>query len=742
MSRTLNSIGQAAVKYCELGFGIFPCVERGKRPAMKHGLNDWFDDPKGAAELWEEYPDFNVGITCGEPSGGLVVIDIDRKPGADGWETLKRWEREHGELPETVTATTGSGGKHLYYRAMGERVAPSVNQELGVDIRGEGSYVVAPPSVHECGSLYEWDYAPWEDGAEIADADANVMAFISFVRPTVAAGGTDGESFVLPETIGKGGRDNILYKYACSLRAKGYEHAQIRTIVAAENIIRCKPPLTDAEIDRICGSACKHAPGLSPEYAAKATRKQAEAVSAETEADAAEADEEIPNFRKGGKPNGAIIPNILARIVMERHLARYIDGAPAVWTGRRWEYGDRAIAQCVLNLADDAKKADRSEIVSYIHTKAPSVSSDNSFDGRYYVSFKNGAFDVMEGCFVEPNPSMYITYTLPVELDLEQGPNEADEFLRAVSGGDADVMQALAEVIGACMCPKRILSQAAMLIGRAGGAKGKASNGKSTYLNWVRAILGTENVSSLDIATLGQRFQAGRIVGKAANLGDDIPDGFLRADELSIFKKLVTGDSIYTDVKNSEGFEFRSSATVVFSMNSVPRLSDTTDGIFRRLGFIPFRANFRPGTPGYDPHIAEKLARPEVLRRGALIGLMALHGLIASDGLLHPVPDMVAEVEEVRQDNDSVLRWIADCGISDTWLQGRSVGSAYKAYTDWCEESGERSPYSRRSWVTKLKESVDRLTLLTLSDCAQIDTASKYNSQTGKNERVFVMFNS
>lgn len=738
MSNTLNAIGQAAVKYCELGFGIFPCVERGKRPAMKHGLNDWFDDPVDAADVWGQFPDFNIGITCGDPSGGLVVIDIDRKPGADGWETLRRWEREHGELPETVTATTGSGGKHLYYRAMGERIAPSVNQELGVDIRGEGSYVVAPPSVHECGSLYEWDYAPWEEGAEIADADANVMAFISFVRPTVAAGGTDGEAFVLPETIGKGGRDNILYKYACSLRAKGYEHAQIRTIVAAENIIRCKPQLTDAEIDRICGSACKHAPGLSPEYAAKAARKQAEEDSADKEADAAEVDEEPINVR--GK-RGGIQHNAVARLILRDYHARTIDGAPAVWTGKRWEFGTRAINRCVLAIVDDARKQDKAEVQSYIMDRAPSVTSDNAFDGRCYVQFANCTYDVLSGETVEPNPSMYVTYTLPVELDLEQGPNLADEFIASLTGGDADVGQVLAEVIGAAMCPRRVISQAAMLIGRAAGAKGKASNGKSTFLNWLRAILGTDNVSSLDIATLGQRFQAGRIVGKAANLGDDIPDGFLRGEELSMFKKLVTGDSIYTDVKNGEGYEFRPSATMVFSMNAVPRLSDTTEGVFRRLAFVPFRATFRPGTPGYDPDLASKLAQPEVLRRGALLGLMALGGLIRNGGKLHPVPDMVAEVEEIRQENDSVLRWFADCCVSDDYLQGKSVSSVYKEYTDWCEESGERSPYSRKKWVAKVKEYADRLTLFTFSECVQIEVKPQYSTQTGKTERMFRVYN-
>ena len=123
------------------------------------------------------------------------------------------------------------------------------------------------------------------------------------------------------------------------------------------------------------------------------------------------------------------------------------------------------------------------------------------------------------------------------------------------------------------------------------------------------------------------------------------------------------------------------------------------------MAFIPFRKRFSPGTDGYDPHIAEKLAQPEVLERGALLGLMALGDLIRR-GTLTTIPDMAAEVEEVRQNNDSVIRWIVDCGITGDQLVNRVIETVYGEYKQWCEDSGERSPYARRTWTAKVKENV------------------------------------
>ena len=648
----LSELGKAAVWYAENGFAVFPLRARGKRPATQHGVNDWTDDAESVRKWWEKHPDHNIGIACGTPSGGLLVLDfdVDEEKDKDGLATLYAWERSHGELPETAVAITGRGGMHYLYRTDRTNIHPSANPDLSVDVRSDGSYIVAPPSVHENGRRYEWQDSP--EDTPIATANGNVYDFLDHVQRN---GGHDetrkpNGKFKLPDEIKQGGRDNTLYRYACHLRAIGRSDEEITASVAGVNAMRCKPPMPAEDIERIVRSACRH--------------------------DQGDDGEREPGIGKPGTgseairgPRGGLQTNALAKRVMRVNLARIIDGAPAVWTGTRWEFGPRAINRCVLDIADDAKKQDKAEVVSYIMDKAPNVSSDSSFDGRYYVQFSNATYDVLADEVVEPRPEMYIIATLPVALNLDAPPNLADRFLASLANGDAEVRMALAEVIGACMCSKRCISQSPMLIGRAGGGAGKASNGKSTYLNWVRAIIGNGNASSLDIATLGQRFQASRVVGKLANLGDDIPDGFLRGEELSTFKKLVTGDAIYTDVKNSEGFEFRPSATMVFSMNAIPRLSDTTDGVFRRLYFLPFRRRFSPGDADYDPDMASRLAQPEVLERGALLGLMALGDLIRR-GELTPIPDMVEEVEEVKKDNDSVARWLFDASVTLADIDG------------------------------------------------------------------------
>lgn len=728
-----SPLAEAAHDYVERGLAIIPLGVGKKEPVTKSGLNDWTDNP-GQIDVWwgqgehagkRGNPRYNIGMACGQVSGGIIAIDLDcHSDDANGLHFLRDWEVEHGKLPETWTQITGSGGKQLFYR-VGQDVRNSANGEIGVDVRGNGGYVVLPPSLHPCGECYEWSISP--DDMDVADADDKVYDFIRAVSKTKKrSDGWNAEKTGIPSEI-TGNRNDTLFSLGRSFLSRGSGHDEVATLIRSLNATICRPPLPADEVEKLIGSINSKEPGNAERDARNG---------GVTAADIAELESRHGPLHGS---RGGLNSNVLARMVMDRNLARIIDGAPAVWTGEHWEFGSHAIGKCCLEIADNAKKADKSEVMSYIMDKAPHVSADNSFDGRHYVQFKNCTFDVMDWREVEPSPSMYITNKLPVELDFTIGPNEADAFLDSIADGDADVVAALKEVMGACMCSKRVLSQSPMLIGRAGGASGKASNGKSTYLNWLRQILGTENVSSLDIATLGQRFQAGRVVGKLANLGDDIPDGFLKGDELSMFKKLVTGDAIYTDVKNGDGYEFRPTASMVFSMNAVPRLSDTTDGIFRRLAFIPFRNRFAPGLPGYDPNMAAKLARPDVLKRGAALGLLALGELIERGGLT-PIPDMVAEIEEVKQDNDSVTRWLFEECVSVADVDKRPTATVFNEYFDWCKGAGERNPCSLRTFSSRMcgiQALYDNAT--EGSTCMQIGVfiATKQKKHAGKNLRTF-----
>lgn len=691
---TLTELGKAAVWYAGHGFAVFPLGTRSKKPITTGGLKNWTDDPENAAECWTMFPNSNIGLVCGMPSHGLLVIDLDVSDEKDGMATLREWEKANGELPETAESITGSGGRHLFYRTDRTGIHPSVNHELGVDIRSDGSYVIPPPSIHPSGELYEWWADPRDVG--IAEADGAVYDFIDYVQRN---GGQDelkkpNGKFRLPDKIPKGARDDTLFKFAAHLRAIGRSDEEIFTNVAGANVTRCDVPLEQSEVERIVKSACRYDRGGDAETDQREVGKPGRS---------------LPSSSSGGDaesfigPRGGIDTTALGMYIIDKRMARIIDGAPAVWTGTRWDFGARAIKRATVAVCRKAKIKDKNEVLSFVMDSAPRVSSSNAFDGRYYVQFADCTYDVLSGECVTPEPSMYIIGTLPIALDMDAPIGLADSFIDSISAGDDAVKTHLCEIIGAAMCSSRIVSQAPMLIGRARGGAGKAANGKSTFINWLAAIVGSENVTSLSIDDFGNRFNKGMVVGKLANLGDDIPDGFLQGDQLSTFKKMVTGDSIYADVKGTDGFEFRPSALQVFSMNTIPRLSDTTDGIMRRLDFTPFRAEFRPGDIAYDPNMEKKLSQRSVLERGALLGLMALPDLIER-GRFTDIPDMRDELDAVRIDNSSVARWVTDECVEPQWLNGRSVAEAYKAYTDWAEEAGERYVRNRSEFSKSLIE--------------------------------------
>lgn len=124
------------------------CPDPGKHPRTEHGFHDATTDEATIHAWWARWPDANIGIRTGMESG-LVVIDIDvDKGGEDSWEEFTQGHN----VPDTVEAITGSGGRHIYFQHPSDREIKSRQGILpGVDIRADGGYVVAPPSRHAGG---------------------------------------------------------------------------------------------------------------------------------------------------------------------------------------------------------------------------------------------------------------------------------------------------------------------------------------------------------------------------------------------------------------------------------------------------------------------------------------------------------------------------------------------------------------------------------------------------------------
>jgi hypothetical protein len=159
---------EEALKYSELGWSVFPIKEGTKdQPLIK-----WkqYQTERPAKEQiiswWTQRPQANIGVVTGAISN-LVVVDIEKGGSAEGF------------FP-TITSKTGGGGRHLLYKHPGHEVKNRTRITELTDIRGDGGYIVAPPSISEKGK-YDWILSPWE--IEIEEYPANFINRITDRTP-------------------------------------------------------------------------------------------------------------------------------------------------------------------------------------------------------------------------------------------------------------------------------------------------------------------------------------------------------------------------------------------------------------------------------------------------------------------------------------------------------------------------------------------------------------------------------
>lgn len=250
-----NELLQAALLYAtKYGWAVFPVSARNKKPLTPHGCKDAKKTPGPIKNWWRKWPDAGIGIATGSISN-LIVIDedLDEDKGLDGYHSVTEWETINGALPETVRAITGRGGAHVYYKYSGKDIGNRAGILDGVDVRGEGGYVIAPPSTHPNGTQYQWECDPEE--TELVEVDDTVKKLLAVKKSTI------GEKFQLPQIIEAGQRNDTLYKLACSLQSQGLSDDAILTAVSAENTERCEEPLSKDEVKQIVGSALTHAKG-------------------------------------------------------------------------------------------------------------------------------------------------------------------------------------------------------------------------------------------------------------------------------------------------------------------------------------------------------------------------------------------------------------------------------------------------------------------------------------------------
>jgi hypothetical protein len=261
---TPNPLLAAALAYADRGWPVVPlhfplskgtcscgnrnCGSVGKHPRTPHGLKDATTDLAQVQAWWERWPKANVGVLTGHASD-LVVLDVDPRHG--GSESLAELEVRR-LLPPTARTVTGSGGQHIFFAHPGGRVGNSTGKlGAGLDVKADGGYIVAPPSLHASGRHYQWAAHP--DHTPLSGLPGGLLELLTGVRT--------GERASNPGTgapIPRGQRNVTLTRLAGALRRHGMTEAAIAAALQVVNSERCAPLLPETEVRRIASSVARY----------------------------------------------------------------------------------------------------------------------------------------------------------------------------------------------------------------------------------------------------------------------------------------------------------------------------------------------------------------------------------------------------------------------------------------------------------------------------------------------------
>lgn len=431
------------------------------------------------------------------------------------------------------------------------------------------------------------------------------------------------------------GRNQALFNYILTLQSSGFTVEECRECITLLNRYVLKEPLSDSELEVILRD--------------DAFKK--------------------PIFFDG---NTLLHEKFAEYLKNAKHIVR-INGQLHIYKDGIYVPGYRAIESEMIQLIPHLRDAQRKEVLKYLELLADTVKAADA----NYIAFKNGIYDIANDVMVPPSADLILTNRIEHNFNPAAYSELMDSTLNKLACQDKDIRALLEECVGYCFYRRNELGKAFILTG-------DKSNGKSTFLDVVTAILGEDNISTLDIKELGDRFSTSMMFGKLANIADDIGDDFLQGTQVSVFKKVVTGNRIKAERKGQDPFEFAPYVKILASANEIPRMKDKTGAGLRRLVIIPFNATFSKDDPDFDPYIKTKLSKPEPLEYLIALGVKGLDRVLHNKGFT--VPTLVQEqLDEYEESNNPIIAFLKDVELSE--LENEPTSDVYRRYNLFCTEN-------------------------------------------------------
>lgn len=426
------------------------------------------------------------------------------------------------------------------------------------------------------------------------------------------------------------GRNQALFNYILTLQSVGFNKDEARQVLTLVNSYVFEKPMTQQELDVVYR-------------------------------DEAFAEDIFYN-------RGMFLFDRFAEYLRNEHRIIKVGHQLHMYNGGVYTAGDLAIEHAMIQHLPMLSKTKRTEVINYLDVL---IQDDSPAADADYIAFANGVYDLKTGELKPFSPEFVITNKIPWEYDPTIWSDLADDTLHRLACGDDGIYLLLEEVIGYLFYRRNELRKCFILLG-------DKANGKSTYLDMLKTLLGDGNTSALDLGELGERFKTAELFGKLANIGDDIGDEFIANP--AIFKKLVSGDRVNAERKGKDPFDFSSYAKLLFSANSMPRIKDKTGAVLDRLVLVPFNAQFSKEDPDFDPYIKYKLRDSDVMSHLINIGLRGLERVLANRAFTLPEAAKRA-LDLYAKDNAPVLQFFEETPEDE--VMNEVTSDVFDAYISW-----------------------------------------------------------
>ena len=658
----------------------------GKHPRTTHGLKDASTDAAQIKEWWTQWPNANVGVRTGSKDTGgsdFWILDVDPRNGGDlGFDNLTNGE----ELPETVETETGGGGRQLLFQHPGGYIkSAAIGQDYpGVDIKGDNSYAIFPPSRHRSGRCYEFEASSHPNDVEIANTPKWLHNLLAIKEPIKIT-----KYDLNTETIPDGQRNQRLTSLAGTMRRRGLTETAIAAALKEHIKTQGRPALNDDEVASIAHSVSRYKP-ITPLL-----------------------DNERFHKTDLGNANRMIyLHGEELRFVTEWN--RWL-----IWDGNRWapdrtesiEIKGRdtlkAMYEAGIQILEDddrskymsyvASVEDRSRILAMIRLSssdaAVAIVPDVLDAHPLLFNTLNGTVDLTTGELRDHDKTDLITKITPIELDPKAKCPKWNAFLTEITEDDAGMLAFLKMAVGWSMTG--VLRDQMFFV-----LYGLGQNGKSTFLDTVMSMMGEYGQPTPVETLLTRRNETipndlARLKGARFVSAIEAQEG-KRLNE-SLIKSITGGDIISARFMRQDWFDFAPEFKLWLGTNHKPVIKDSSMAMWRRVRLVPF--NYQVPDEKINKNLKNELHEelPGILN-------WAIDGCLAwqiQGGL--EMPDKVQEAtNSYKSDMDVIEAFLSDTCVIEP-LASLQASVLFGEYKNWCEENNERV-CSQRMFGTKLKD--------------------------------------